>query len=131
MNNKQALVRNWIIKAEHDKGMAELALKNGREYTDSICFHCQQYVEKLLKAVLISLDVDVQRTHSLTLLLDLLADKAVVSDTIYEFAESLQDYAVGVRYPADDAEPTEDDAELAYAAAVTITEFLKGLLTTE
>jgi HEPN domain-containing protein len=40
------LAREWMHKAEHDIGMAELALGNKPEYTDAICFHCQQAAEK-------------------------------------------------------------------------------------
>ncbi len=57
MDRRNELIKEWIHKAEHDLGMAELALENKPEYTDSICFHCQQAVEKYLKAYLVFLDV--------------------------------------------------------------------------
>ena len=41
MDNRDELIKEWIHKAEHDLGMAELALENKPEYTDSICFYCQ------------------------------------------------------------------------------------------
>ena len=53
MVEKIKAIKNWVRKSEHDIGMARLALESGAEYTDSICFHCQQYVEKILKAYLI------------------------------------------------------------------------------
>ena len=60
-------------------------------------------------------------------LLDLLADKTAIPDVIYDLAEILEDYAVGVRYPADDFEPTADDAKTAYEAALKIGEFFNVL----
>jgi len=39
--SKVVLVRDWVKKAEHDFGMARLALEHEPEYTDQICFHCQ------------------------------------------------------------------------------------------
>jgi len=52
MNKKHSLIKEWLRKAEHDMGMADLAINNKPEYTDSICFHCQQAAEKYLKAYL-------------------------------------------------------------------------------
>lgn len=54
--DKIKVISNWLKKAEHDLGMAKLALENGTEFTDSICFHCQQYAEKMLKGYLTCLD---------------------------------------------------------------------------
>jgi len=54
MDKKQELVYNWIKKAEHD----------------SICFHCQQCAEKMMKAYLIKKDIEFAKTHSLSYLLD-------------------------------------------------------------
>jgi len=39
--------------------------------TDAVCFHCQQAVEKLLKAYLISKNVEFGRIHDLETLLKL------------------------------------------------------------
>jgi hypothetical protein len=39
MKQKDDLSKDWIPKAEHDLGMAEMALENKPEYTDSLCFH--------------------------------------------------------------------------------------------
>lgn len=44
--------KDWLEKAEHDLEDAKKLLQNGG-YTDTICFHAQQAVEKYLKAYLI------------------------------------------------------------------------------
>ena len=47
-------VKEWIDKAEGDFDIAQLALRApGRPHYDAVCFHCQQCVENLLKAVLL------------------------------------------------------------------------------
>jgi HEPN domain-containing protein len=75
MKNKDDLVKEWTHKAEHDLGMAELALENKPEYTDSICFHCQQTAEKYLKAYLVFLEAPFEKKHNLVYLLDLISGK--------------------------------------------------------
>jgi HEPN domain-containing protein len=44
--NSNALIDEWIRKADHDLGMARLGIENGVPFTDGICFHCQQASEK-------------------------------------------------------------------------------------
>ena len=53
MGGKIELVIEWLHKAKNDLGIAKLAIDNEVEYTDAICFHCQQAVEKYLKSYLI------------------------------------------------------------------------------
>lgn len=50
------VVREWIVKAEHDLTAAVQILKLGKAApTEAVCFHAQQCVEKYLKAVLVYL----------------------------------------------------------------------------
>lgn len=125
MDKKLNLVKEWIHKARNDLGMAKLALDNEAEYTDAICFHCQQAVEKYLKAYLIDQDISFKRTHSLSYLLDLMHDIENVSESLYQQAEILESYAVEIRYPDDWYEPTKEEAAEAYKIAL---EFKKYVL---
>lgn len=124
MANKDELVKEWIHKAEHDLGMAQLALENKPEYTDSICFHSQQASEKYLKAYLVFLDIRFEKKHGLGYLLDLINEKEKVSDEFYEMAEKLEDYAVEIRYPDDWFEPEAEDAEESIKIARKVKEFV-------
>lgn len=126
MDKKEQLIEEWITKAEHDLGMAELAIANKPEYKDLICFHCQQCAEKYLKAYLIRLNISFRKSHSLNYLLDLLAAGDNVPDGIYNAAEILEDYGVEIRYPGDWAQLNEEDIYEAYQAALKIKEFIKG-----
>ncbi|MFH1963298.1 MAG: HEPN domain-containing protein [bacterium] len=123
-NNSTELIKEWIHKAKHDLGMAGLALENKPEYTDSICFHCQQTVEKYLKAYLVFLDIRFEKKHGLSYLLDLINEKEKVSDEFYEMLENLEDYAVEIRYPDDWFEPTLDEAKDVYEIAKKVEEFV-------
>jgi HEPN domain-containing protein len=65
------VLRAWLRKAEGDAAAAELlyrSRKPGLEH--SICFHCQQAVEKYLKARLQEADVRFPRTHDLYRLME-------------------------------------------------------------
>jgi HEPN domain-containing protein len=128
MNSKVELTKEWLKKAERDLDVAKLTLENKPEYTDAICFHCQQAVEKYLKALLVYLNVDFEKTHHLPYLLDLLNEKLEIKDDIYEIAESLDSYAVEVRYPDDWFEPSKEDAEKAFEMAIEIKKFVLGKL---
>ncbi|PWU17906.1 MAG: hypothetical protein C5B50_10290 [Verrucomicrobia bacterium] len=46
---KQA-TREWVKKAENDFETAAALMRRKKILGDSICFHCQQCVEKYLKA---------------------------------------------------------------------------------
>jgi HEPN domain-containing protein len=124
MDKKLLLIKEWLCKAEHDLGMAELAINNKPEYTDSICFHCQQAAEKYLKAYLVSLDMRFEKKHNLDYLLDLISEKEKVSEEFYEMLEKLEDYAVEIRYPDDWFEPELEDAKEAYQIATRVKEYV-------
>lgn len=126
MGEVKELVEQWIQKAEHDLGVAKLTLENKPEFTDSICFHSQQAVEKYLKAYLILLDIAYQKTHNLVYLLDLIKEKEDISDDYYDLIEKLEDYAVEIRYPDDWFEPTLEDAQEAYEIANKLKDFILG-----
>jgi len=124
MDKKKLLVQEWLKKAGHDLGMAKLALEHKEEYTDSICFHCQQYVEKTLKAYLVHQDIEFAKTHSLAYLVDLMGQKEKVSEELYSLVETLESYAVGIKYPGDGFEPTKADAQEAYENALKIQQIM-------
>ncbi|MCI0616305.1 HEPN domain-containing protein [bacterium] len=124
MKKKDDLVKEWIRKADHDWGMAELALEKKPEYTDSICFHCQQTAEKYLKAYLVFLEVPFEKKHNLVYLLDLISGKQQLQDEFYDLVEKLDDYSVEIRYPDDSIEPSIEDAKEAIRIAKHLKEFV-------
>ena len=68
------------------------------DVTEIVCFHCQQAVEKYLKALLINKGHDkIPKTHNIDLLLNL-CRKYDENFVIYAGTE-LTSYAVDLRYP--------------------------------
>lgn len=47
-SNFKILAKEWFEKGNHDLDEANLSFREGG-WTDIICFHCQQAVEKYLK----------------------------------------------------------------------------------
>ena len=45
MSEKIDIVRQWIEKADHDLGTAQVTYLYIPKYRDTIAFHCQQAVE--------------------------------------------------------------------------------------
>lgn len=117
MQEKNELIKEWLIKAEHDLGTAEITFLHLPNYKDTISFHCQQAVEKYLKCYLAFLDIPFPKTHSLVLLLDLLNEKDKMTEEFYEMAEQLQAFAIEVRYPSGRYIPKDFDIQKSIRAA--------------
>ncbi|HZL09619.1 MAG TPA: HEPN domain-containing protein [Prolixibacteraceae bacterium] len=71
-------IKEWMEKADHDLGSAKVIYLHLPEYFDTIAFHCQQAVEKYLKATLVYYRIDFLRSHDLIYLLELLSAKIEV-----------------------------------------------------
>lgn len=69
-----ALIDEWIAKAEGDFRTAarEIEVEADPNY-DAVCYHAQQCIEKLMKALLIAKGLSAPRTHDLAYLASLLA----------------------------------------------------------
>jgi len=117
-------VKRWLIKALEDLRIAkhELSFPEEEIATGPLCFHCQQAVEKLLKAFLVSRGIDFGRTHNLEYLLNLCINQDP------EFAQlnvgNLTSYAVGIRYVDDFYIPSIDEAREAFDIALKIKNFI-------
>lgn len=125
MNPKNDLVKEWLKKSQHDLETAKVILAHKPELTDTICFHCQQAVEKTLKGYLVYLNIPFKKTHSLAYLLDLINDKEKIPENIYEQSELLENYAIEIRYPDDWYEPSIEDVKEAFNNAESIIAFFK------
>ena len=95
----QDLVQQWIVKANGDWQIVEVMTAQESYPRDLICFHCQQYVEKLLKALLTAHEIEFPRTHDLRLLIELAAPHASELTAISDRADELTIHAVQTRYP--------------------------------
>ncbi len=100
-----------MIKANNDLQVAEheMRLSADERITEAVCFHCQQAVEKYLKAYLVYRGVDFGKTHNVEFLL---AQCAQYDETFSELdAGNLTYYAVEIRYPDTLYTPSSEEAE--------------------
>ena len=109
---KALLTRAWLVKAEHDLIAAERA-NAPPPIRDVVVFHCQQAVEKALKAFLTWHDRPFSKTHNLPRLVEPCEEIADDFTSLRDAAELLTPYSVEFRYPGGDAEPTREAADTA------------------
>jgi len=97
----EALIGQWIVKAEGDLKSASSILKLKKDCpTDAVCFHAQQCIEKYIKAVLVLRGMNFPKTHDIAHLMALLpANWRPEIDDAQQ--ERLTDYATVSRYPGD------------------------------
>ena len=115
----KTVTRSWILKAERDYKVAQGLLRRWQAgYADAACFHCQQAVEKYLKARLIETGIPFPRTHDLSTLLALLLPRHPLWQSFDAACQTLTQYAVNVRYPGDDATKRDAREALLFATAI-------------
>jgi HEPN domain-containing protein len=113
MNELIEEIKEWIEKADHDLGSAKIIYLYLPDYFDTIAFHCQQAVEKYIKAILIFHKIEFQRSHDLVYLLELLSHKIEIDELKFRKAFTLNNYAVQIRYPNKIIKLTKDELEIA------------------
>ena len=120
------LAATWWRMAEDDLRYAE----RGLDIPFACGFHCQQAVEKAIKALLVLHQIDFPRTHDLQELLDLLPESQVRTDAwAGEASEFLARFAVETRYPPGEA--TAPEAERALTLARAMLDWMRAQLPNE
>jgi HEPN domain-containing protein len=131
MNQKYEECAEWLHKAKNDMLSARILVSNNCPVTDTACFHCQQAVEKSLKAFLVYSRVSFEKVHSLTYLLDICEKTDPGFVTIREKTEALAPYAVEVRYPGNFLEISVTEAIDSLRDMDIIIKFIRELLPQE
>ena len=122
-----ATVREWVEKAEGDLTTAQRELRARKKPNyDASCFHSQQCIEKLMKAVLIQRREVPPKTHDLAYLGELVARACPRWTSPAETLRFLSRAAVIFRYPGEFAGRKE--AAEAFGAARTLRGQLRFLL---
>ena len=120
-------VEEWVAKAEADFATAGREIKAHRPLNlDAVCFHAQQSVEKLMKALLVHLGTVPPRTHDLVHLDRLVAEACPDWAWPVEELRFITRAAVAFRYPGESAE--QEDAAKALQLAGRMRERLLALL---
>ncbi len=117
------VIEDWLRRAERDYKVA-LLLGSDEEggFFENACFHCQQAVEKFLKALIISKGARFKKVHDLSKLSEDLRNLGVpIGDVLSdEDRDTLNPYYIGGRYPSD-RQPTYEDSQ----GAIKIVEKVK------
>ena len=121
-------ILRWVEKAENDFRNAEyvLTLEENCPF-DTVSYHCQQCVEKYLKAALLRRNVEFSRTHDLVVLFNLL-QKAEPFPLRVEDIQPLNRYAIEARYPGDWEPIDETEARGAFEMVKKIRDVMKEKL---
>ncbi len=90
---------------------------------DSACFHCQQAIEKSLKAFLCFHGNDIERTHNVIFLLNECSNFDPVFGTVDPL--NINAYPVQARYPDSNLSPDIDEANEMYQLAISVNNLVK------
>jgi len=100
-------IRQWLNKADEDLLVVQKLSESNILAPSSVCFHCQQAVEKALKAFLIAHKIEIRKTHNIEFLL------SECKDIDEEFKNinpgNLSDFGVDIRYPGDSYNPSDNE----------------------
>ena len=102
-----SFMEQWLEKANEDLFVVDKLTKFEVVAASSACFHCQQAVEKFLKAYLIANGIDFKKTHNIEYLLSECAD--LDKDFVEINPKELSEFGVDARYPGDMYTPNEDE----------------------
>jgi HEPN domain-containing protein len=117
MNPLPDEMRAWLHRASADLLSARILVEHSPLVLGPAAFHCQQAVEKTLKAFLAWRSVPFEKVHSLVYLMDVCEAEEPGFASLREEAESLAPYAVEICYPGDVPEISLEEAHIALAAA--------------
>ena len=110
------LTAEWVRKAEADFAAARNLRKTRPPLHDQVCFHCQQTVEKYLKALLQEHGLPIPKTHDLTLLVSLVVSADKTCRELRCGTKTMTRFAVEYRYPGFAASATQARAAFTKAA---------------
>lgn len=116
----------WLRQAHSDLAMAAYANEGG--FHAQACYHCSQAAEKALKALLLALDQEPERTHSIERLLSALELLGIATAPLRQLPlKPLQRMTTASRYPDGDEAPVdlfdERDGALALEVARAVVGF--------
>ncbi len=98
------LTREWVEKAESDLKVAAQVFRRRKDpVPDAVCFHCQQCLEKYLKARLAEAAIPFPKTHDLLVLVNLCATVEPGWQQFAKAMDAITGYAVDFRYPGHSA----------------------------
>ena len=119
---KDNLTREWIIKSQNDLKSAEILYREDGP-TDSLCFHCHQAAEKIMKGFLVFNKEEFPRTHDLIHLLNLCKKIDRSFKSIEDEVSFLNRFYIEVRYPPEIAVYSREECQEAIEYTQKLTQF--------
>jgi HEPN domain-containing protein len=116
-------VKRWFVKATHDWSAVVKLIGPDCAETDVAAFHCQQAIEKTLKAYLVSKQIPFEKSHDLGRLLDHCLTGDADFECLRDDVEPLTIFAVAFRYPGP-ADPTVEDVTRALAVVERVWKYV-------
>ncbi|MCK4781856.1 HEPN domain-containing protein [Candidatus Parcubacteria bacterium] len=120
--NNINLTKKWIIKSQNDLESAKILYRENGP-TDSLCFHCHQAVEKILKGFLVFHKKEFPKIHDLILLLKLCEKIDKNFKTLEKEASFLNRYYIEARYPPEITTYPKKECQKAIGFVEKITQF--------
>ena len=124
-------VRSWLGKARADLRAAEVDIGASPPLIGDAFFHCQQAVERPLKAFLAAHEVPFRKTHDLDELAIACGRIDPGLDREADAARELTAFAWEFRYPGESEEPSRQEAEEALVIAGRVFQAVLRRLPTE
>jgi HEPN domain-containing protein len=128
---RAADTRAWLARARDDLRGAEIDLAASPPLLGDAAFHCQQAVEKALKAFLTWHDRPFRKTHDLV---ELGAECVAIDVTLEPHLRAtapLTEYAWRYRYPGEPSEPAESEVRQALDRARAVVALILGRVPAE
>jgi len=126
---KEEIIQRWLKKAESDLKVVKYLLDIDEPPTDALCFHCQQAIEKYLKAFLTFYDVHIKKSHDIEAILNL----CIEEDKDFELLDRdkitrLTFFAVEIRYPDEFYMPPVSEVKEYFEVALKVKELVSKKL---
>ncbi|MFH1442247.1 MAG: HEPN domain-containing protein [Candidatus Omnitrophota bacterium] len=123
MRKNKDIINEWVEKAEGDyETVLDLRKKRRKRQQYIIAFHCQQCIEKYLKALLASREIEFPKQHDLEELLVLLLQNDPLLSAIRNELKELTPFAVSFRYPGEQITKEE------FKRAINNMKYVRGIL---
>lgn len=128
---KHQLARLWLLKAQRDLAAAQKIAGGEDAYLDVAIYLCQQAAEKAFKGFLVFHGQRFEKTHDLSLLVDLAARVNPGFTQWLDTADGLTPYATAFRYPGEVLAPSANEFQKALQGAEELYAFVLSTLPNE
>jgi len=122
-------VAAWLSRADQDLRAAQVDLGADPPLLADAAFHCQQAVEKALKALLTRHDHAYRKTHDIGELALACLEHEPSLEALLRESTPLTEYAWRFRYPGDVFEPEPEEVQMALNIALRVVETIAALVT--